>query len=1065
MQKFKRMRFPIFKYMFHCFKVSHMKRIIDIQEGIPLPLDAIIHDIRNFSSDNNILPDLKFVDKLFNYHGRYLLYHNNPIIDEQFNFYKLPEDKFRVLTAGMNTRFQHFKTDNNSRIRIVPDIEKIDGIKKELIYLINDNPLKNVKLNGLLTQYRLFNHLLSGILDKIYQTPETTHHYIPIQVSNFVFKRNDFQTILKRGFNNSSILHPNDPFYFLLAQLLTYSITEYPSPFKEVPVKTIKVRDEEKEVKIDEKISFIFHNTKNACIYTLSDIVTFFKQGNSFIDKIFSHLAMLSENKYDEDITLIEPSKMDELNKTDKSKHDDNEINFDDEKIDDDEFEKIIEETKDIPLEPDKSLEKDTVIELDTKVPSFEISAEPKEDIADVKKNIIKSSVKTTSVPNKASITDSKQKNIKITHTSHLLKTEEIIDKPVKELIESISTKLSDKQKQHLIESSNAWKNLSFNGKSIPELMNSVNGLEPIKEKDLSCIENDVVDKSYLKVRIGSIDSDYSNKLYQKDIIHSVLHLNTVGVFLTDIKAKEIKTPLEDYTEYVFKFDDINFKSHTVKCTLPNIRPDGTIISRGSVKKIYKQRVNNPICKISPTTVALFSDYNKYLIELVSPSRHSLLGIVNNLLLKKNVNKVVTFGQGKYVQNEDKYPLELTQIASGYDWIKCHDIYFNFNLPLVSYDEVTQLWEVGYTDTAKIHLDIDNNLYFIENGVKVQTTSYLEVLSNVLDVPIPSVNQWTEMNLISKSFPIGIILAYKFGLEKLLSMIEMDYDVYNNADVRDIPKDPRLLRLKLADVTLVFNMYPVEKSFILNGLNKFNLTKYSFSDLSDKETFYDIFSNEGYSPNYLLEINNFFDFFVDPAAYEILLQMNEPTKPEGILIRATEMLKTMDHKPPSSASNFRSRSQGKIPAILYNELTKQLAAHRRPMNKENKFSINPKAVYQRVLQDALTENADINNPIGAIKDMASFSYVGFGGRSTDSFVIKDRLFPKDAIGIVSEATVDSSIVAIRAQYSMNPNIINLRGMEEPVSIDQVQPADALSITSLLFPASTNDDKCDRLNIF
>lgn len=1062
MASFKRLRAATFKYLFECFRTSHLNRVIDLNEGLPIPYDSIFHDVSNFSHEGNIEPNLQFFDKLFSYTGKYFVYHNNPLKEEEFSFYKLPEDKFRVLSAGVSTRLSHFKMDNSSRTRIFTDIKNMDGIKKDVIFLINDNPLKSVRLSGMMVQNRFMYHYLSGVLDKVYQTPINIQHYIPIKISQYNYKRTDFQTILKRGFTTSSVQHPNDPYYLFMANLLAYTLTEFDTPFKNVPTREKQVGKEIINSKIEENITIIFHNDKHCCIYNLHDLMNFFKQGNGYIDRILKQINSINEG-FDDEIEIVKPQ---EALPDNEIKDENIIINFDKEKLDDVSIE--------LPTVNDGNDNKLSEIAKDGLYEQSSISSDsgeiPKENDGGQETSNSESSEKEGTSSEKAStgnitkvkkIIDSKvtyfpNKGMKIDHTSHLLKTDEIIDKPVKELIDSFSH-YTPKQKQRLIENSNKWKDIKFGNDDIYTLMNSTNGLKPIETKDLSFLDDHVADKSYLQSKVMSFDSDYSQKLFHKDIIHSVVHLNRTGMFLTDLKTNTVKTPLEDYTEYVFKFEDTSFKQHTVKVTLPNVRSDGTIISRGSVKKIYKQRINKPICKIDSDTVSLFSDYNKYLVERVAPARTSLLGIVNNFLFKKNANKTITFQQSKHVDTSKKYPLELTQLAMGYDWIKIGDIYLNFNLSTIKYIEEKQMWEIGYLKDEKIFIDINNDIHFFNKEAKLKTTSYLEMISIALDLSIPSINQWTEMNLISKSFPIGIVLAYRFGIEKMFEMINLDYDIYDNSNLKDIPKDPRLLRVKFADVTITFPLYPSEQSFIVNGLNKFNLTKYSFKDLNEKETYYDIFSNEGFSPNYLLEINNFFDFFIDPATYEVLLHMGEPTTPEGILIRATEMLKDFQHPPASSASNFRTRSQGKIPAILYNELTKQLAAHRRPMNRENKFSINPKSVYQRVLQDALTENADVNNPIGAIKDATSFSYVGFGGRTPESFVIRDRIYSKDAIGIVSEATVDSSNVAIRAQYSMNPNVVNLRGVEEPVDIESVEPGNMLSITGLLFPGVTCDD--------
>ena len=128
------------------------------------------------------------------------------------------------------------------------------------------------------------------------------------------------------------------------------------------------------------------------------------------------------------------------------------------------------------------------------------------------------------------------------------------------------------------------------------------------------------------------------------------------------------------------------------------------------------------------------------------------------------------------------------------------------------------------------------------------------------------------------------------------------------------------------------------------------------------------------------------------------------------------------------------------------------------------FSINPNAVFQRILQDQAMMNVDEINPIHDIKTTTGFTYTGVGGRTQEAFTIPDRRYPKDAIGMISEATPDSGNVAIAATTSMNPKLYNIYGFINTDSSEEylekeVEPTNMLSVASLLMPAATQDD-CD-----
>ena len=115
-------------------------------------------------------------------------------------------------------------------------------------------------------------------------------------------------------------------------------------------------------------------------------------------------------------------------------------------------------------------------------------------------------------------------------------------------------------------------------------------------------------------------------------------------------------------------------------------------------------------------------------------------------------------------------------------------------------------------------------------------------------------------------------------------------------------------------------------------------------------------------------------------------------------------------------------------------------------------------MFLRIISNASLVASEATNPVQCMKESTYMTYAGSGGRSSDSFVLRDRAFADDDIGIISEATVDNQKVAINAQLSMNSGIENVMGKLQPKSIDQLQPADVLSNAALLFPFSTNDDR-------
>ena len=312
----------------------------------------------------------------------------------------------------------------------------------------------------------------------------------------------------------------------------------------------------------------------------------------------------------------------------------------------------------------------------------------------------------------------------------------------------------------------------------------------------------------------------------------------------------------------------------------------------------------------------------------------------------------------------------------------------------------------------------------------------------------------------AKEMPIQSITTKNVSQENFISGMEAIKDAKYKKKSNDIV-------IKFADRTLHINRYPLALSLIVAGLNKYDLTPYKLADMEDKDVYFRILAESGDKPNLLKGIDSMFDLFIDPITYQVLKSMHEPTTFRDLLIRATVLLTTTDHKEPSSAANHRVRGYEQFPAILYNEMARQFAAYQtKKHQKGNVYSINPQAIYLRVIQNESTMPGEAANPLEDIKIASNLTYSGTGGRDGESFVKSDRKMSADDVGIISEATADSNKVGMNAMLSFNPRITNTQGLITPCTPEdfaKIQPSECLSIHSLVMPFATSDDS-KRLNI-
>ena len=282
-----------------------------------------------------------------------------------------------------------------------------------------------------------------------------------------------------------------------------------------------------------------------------------------------------------------------------------------------------------------------------------------------------------------------------------------------------------------------------------------------------------------------------------------------------------------------------------------------------------------------------------------------------------------------------------------------------------------------------------------------------------------------------------------------------------NEDAKYKPKSGDIA-IKFADRVLWFNRYPLKHSLIVAGLDAFDLSEYNLADFESKDVYYKILVDMGKSINYLKGIDSFFDLFMDPITFNVLRAMGEPTNTQDLLIRATELLTTPDYRSPSSNLNHRIRGYEQMTALIYNEVSRELANYQSARGKNKSLNVNPESVYLRIVTNASLVPSEAANPLQSIKESAEITHAGSGGRTEESFVVNDRRYTKDDIGVMAIDTVDNGKVGMAAMFTYNPGVLNTEGLTKPKEMSKLTPADVLSLPSLLMPSATHDDPA-RIN--
>ena len=664
------------------------------------------------------------------------------------------------------------------------------------------------------------------------------------------------------------------------------------------------------------------------------------------------------------------------------------------------------------------------------------------------------------------------------------------IDQGAEEYIDR-HNELTLAQKQWAEKKAQAYKDIKVGDKTVKDILDNAVDIK-VREDTVDSLADEIEDKSMLNSSVSKFDSDYNEKLFTKDMISVVSSFNKVGMFMTDIKAEDCSDPLNNSTKYKVTYEDINHKQHTINFVLPDVDDRGFCYVNGTYKVLKKQRVPLPICKVSATRVTLNSDYNKYLVERNTQVAHSFLNYIDRIISKHEDIISVVLGSHKY--GTQLLPYEYTALSSKYtsiainkhgdrsavwsftfEYDRIPEVLDALNLSkeeketiLDTQTDAKAIW-AGYSPTSKEALFFElNGTIIIKNlndDHQVRTT-FIDFLSEITEEDGNPLSEWTDFKLLNTTVPVIVALCYRYGLSHMLNYTKVNYRTYEKG-VRFNRKQSDVV-IRFEDQTLIIPRAPLTISLMFAGLNWFDLKKVQMEQMDTKDIYYDLVGSKGISTHNLKGIDNYFDYFVDPITADVLNQMREPTTAKDLLIRATQLLATEDHKPAASSTNFRYRSYERINSAIYKVLTR---AHSTYVNKAvgatHKFSISDYEIKQLITQDQLMENVDFINPINDIKYEAEYSHSGFGGRqSIDTFMVDDRQFPDDGVGIISEATIDSSKTAYAASMTVDPTMVNLRGMTISQPRKDLKPTQVLSPTAILVPGVTQDDgkRCNFVNI-
>lgn len=587
-----------------------------------------------------------------------------------------------------------------------------------------------------------------------------------------------------------------------------------------------------------------------------------------------------------------------------------------------------------------------------------------------------------------------------------------------------------------------------------------------------------VLDKGMLTSTLSKFDSQYMEKVYDKDLAKMIVSVQNAGICLTGLEKERIVDATGSYDMLKMKIQPVEGAASTVWMKLPVIEKDGCFTANGVKYAMRKQRFDLPIRKIAADKVALTSYYGKNTVQRSVKKITDYGEYIRNTIMAKgldpNDQTVLDLQPGNSFNSKIKAPRLYTLLSvrfksfklGGFDW------YLDWEERSTRFSaEDYKEWErdgyiligakpQGTKKPELLVMDSKSYLYSVKDVDGITQLSPLPSIEEMLGLDrLKSPIDIVSLKVLGKMIPVGFILAYHLGLEKFINSLGIDY--------RRVPKDSKLelasdeWRLAFGDESLVFSRDDRVASMLLAGMKDFHreLKQYSVYEFDRKDVYLNLLEAVGLSARYLREIELLFKMFVDPITKDILVEMNEPTSFTGLLMRSTEMLLDDEHPDEMDPAFMRIRGFERIPGAIYTEMVRAIRNQNSRIAKSKAtVDVNPYAIWRSITTDPAVVVANEINPIQNLKETEAVTYGGNGGRSGTTMVKHTREYHVNDLGTMSEATVDSSDVGINVFLSANPNFTSVRGISRRLDKSKDGASSLLSTSSLLAPASDMDDQ-------
>lgn len=607
-----------------------------------------------------------------------------------------------------------------------------------------------------------------------------------------------------------------------------------------------------------------------------------------------------------------------------------------------------------------------------------------------------------------------------------------------------------------------------YNGQAMQEFVKIDPNVIKIDEKSSIKDIPTVLDKSMLHSSLLTFDKNYIDQVLPRDVVGMVNNTQKAGFLVTRYEVEAVEDLMGASEMHTVTFTPIEGKNSTIRFKMPKVGSDGVWMAGGVKYRLRKQRADLPIRKVAPELVALTTYYGKSFVSRNLRKVNNYTSWLQGQVMAKGLSKMDTsiteLASANVFDNKFKAPRAYTALSMAFKSFTFNGYHFILDHfereKVVSEAELLQLETNGRVviavqgSTHRLLIDDNDVVYEVIRGKETVLDSIEVYLGLADDAPV----EFTEARVFGQDLPVGFILAYLLGLDKLIEMLHVRY--------RSVEAGKRLnlsnneYALVFSDEALIFEKDNKVATLILAGLSMFEKTTRTMPvhTFSKRGVYLNLLDSLKLGVRYLREIDLLDQLYVDSISAELLAKMGEPQTYQGLLVRGTEMLTTDLHPDLLDMNYMRIRGYERLAGAVYSEVIQAIREQKSKGNRTTAgVEMNPFNIWKKISQDPAISIVNEINPIENLKEVEAVTFGGVGGRSSRSMVKKTRAYHRNDMGVISEATVDSGDVAINTYLSADPRFNSLRGTSDRYVVGRDGATSLVSTTALISPGADKDD--------